>query len=534
MRARLIGGLPTDLVGSLSGLTQGHFPVFAKARYADDLSERAATRRVDDRHERRDAGRVRRARAAASTSSPTPARRSIAVQDGTIVVDRRSPSASGASSGCATSTATRTRTRTSRRSRTHVPVPKHRTQSTASIATRARAAEGRPEADARRDRRPPDEASARRSPPRPTPPAGPTRRDGRAVAKERLFAHPGAPQRAAATAAPASSSTLESDARRRRDACESYFTGVFGLDAKDVVLKPLVAGRRVIAGTILGRIGTTSQDGLAAPALRDPPAGRGAPRIDPKPILDGWKLLESTAIYRAQGSNALVGATRRSASIGQILLMSKEALAQRVLANPRIEIYSCGRRDIEAGVDRPPRARDARVPRRQRPEADGHLAALRPRLLHRERQRLRALRRQRRRHREDQRHPDPRPPGRGLDHRHHDPPAADAAGHDEAPPDHQPHDLRRAPTTRSRSATTPTTSTSASGPSYAPGTPAPGELDAVLKPVAVDQAHRPPRPDRQPDRRRRSRRSTRSPCRSRGRRRRTAASSAPRRAASAR
>jgi hypothetical protein len=30
--------------------------------------------------------------------------------------------------------------------------------------------------------------------------------------------------------------------------------------------------------------------------------------------------------------------------------MSKEALAQRVLANPRIEIYSCGRRDIEAGV----------------------------------------------------------------------------------------------------------------------------------------------------------------------------------------
>ena len=29
------------------------------------------------------------------------------------------------------------------------------------------------------------------------------------------------------------------------------------------------------------------------------PAGRGAPRVDPKPILDGWKLLDSTAIYRA-------------------------------------------------------------------------------------------------------------------------------------------------------------------------------------------------------------------------------------------
>jgi len=30
--------------------------------------------------------------------------------------------------------------------------------------------------------------------------------------------------------------------------------------------------------------------------------------------------------------------------------MSKDMLIQRVLANPRIETYSCGRRDIEAGV----------------------------------------------------------------------------------------------------------------------------------------------------------------------------------------
>ena len=44
MRARLIGGLPSDLVGALSGLTQGRFPVYAKARYADDLAEQAAKR----------------------------------------------------------------------------------------------------------------------------------------------------------------------------------------------------------------------------------------------------------------------------------------------------------------------------------------------------------------------------------------------------------------------------------------------------------------------------------------------------------
>ena len=64
------------------------------------------------------------------------------------------------------------------------------------------------------------------------------------------------------------------------------------------------------------------------------PAGRGAPRIDPKPILDGWKLLESTAIYRAAGKNPFFGPDAKNPSIGQILLMSKEALQRRVLDRP--------------------------------------------------------------------------------------------------------------------------------------------------------------------------------------------------------
>jgi hypothetical protein len=59
MRARLIGGLPADLVGSLTGLTQGHFPVHATARYADDVAERRSSPT---------------ARARASTSSPSAAR----------------------------------------------------------------------------------------------------------------------------------------------------------------------------------------------------------------------------------------------------------------------------------------------------------------------------------------------------------------------------------------------------------------------------------------------------------------------------
>src|SRR4051812_3816560 len=41
LRAKLIAGVPGDLVGSLTGLTEGRFPVAAHARYADDVAEAA-------------------------------------------------------------------------------------------------------------------------------------------------------------------------------------------------------------------------------------------------------------------------------------------------------------------------------------------------------------------------------------------------------------------------------------------------------------------------------------------------------------
>ena len=45
--ARAYGKLPADLVGSLTGLTEGaHFPVAADARYADDISAREALKRA--------------------------------------------------------------------------------------------------------------------------------------------------------------------------------------------------------------------------------------------------------------------------------------------------------------------------------------------------------------------------------------------------------------------------------------------------------------------------------------------------------
>ena len=40
MRAQVIGGLPSNLVGSLTGLTQGRFPIQAKATYAGEIQTR--------------------------------------------------------------------------------------------------------------------------------------------------------------------------------------------------------------------------------------------------------------------------------------------------------------------------------------------------------------------------------------------------------------------------------------------------------------------------------------------------------------
>ena len=119
-------------------------------------------------------------------------------------------------------------------------------------------------------------------------------------------------------------------------------------DSNTMQLKPLKKGSKVTGGTMIGRVGQPdAQPPHLNFAIR--PAGRGAPTIDPKPILDGWKLLETTAIYRAADKNPFTD----NPTVGQVLLMSKGALEQRVLNDPALSIYSCGRNDIASGqIDR--------------------------------------------------------------------------------------------------------------------------------------------------------------------------------------
>ncbi len=47
LRAKLIGGLPSQFIGALTGLVEGHFPVAAPAKYADDYVESLASKKVN-------------------------------------------------------------------------------------------------------------------------------------------------------------------------------------------------------------------------------------------------------------------------------------------------------------------------------------------------------------------------------------------------------------------------------------------------------------------------------------------------------
>src|SRR4051812_14706726 len=49
LRAQLIGGLPSNLVGSLTGLTEGRFPVAAQASYRDEVTKRSLKAKGDNR-----------------------------------------------------------------------------------------------------------------------------------------------------------------------------------------------------------------------------------------------------------------------------------------------------------------------------------------------------------------------------------------------------------------------------------------------------------------------------------------------------
>jgi murein DD-endopeptidase MepM/ murein hydrolase activator NlpD len=340
MRAQVIGGLPTDLVGSLTGLTQGRFPVAAKATYAGAL---------------RNQGRRVKSGNAAMVVESDGTRKGIDIfskdKAPVIAVNDGKVTKLGATKKLGTFVQvqdvygnTYTYSHLGSVAKTY-PAPKPRTVRKAQI----RAELALPNVDAKP--KGPASRTAKRSAKRNVEaaakgamPAAPTVVPSKAD-KQRLFANPNRPNARVAggaaqlgqAAAPTTTST----------------SAPIGFNPKDFTPKPLERGARLIGGTVIGHLGKRGKTRKARLHFEIRPAGQGAPRIDPKPILDGWKLLESTAIYRAAGRNPFFGADAETPSIGQILLMSKETLVQRVLADRRIDIYGCGRHDIATGqIDR--------------------------------------------------------------------------------------------------------------------------------------------------------------------------------------
>ncbi|HEU0316746.1 MAG TPA: lytic murein transglycosylase, partial [Solirubrobacteraceae bacterium] len=250
VRAQLIGGLPADLVGSLTGLTQGHFPVHGKARYADDIDEKAAAKK-------------RKTGNAAVVVEGNPSRRGINIF------------AKAGSPVIATNDGVIKKVGHSHRLGKYVvlqdvygntytyghlkkvaakyPVPKEKKVSRRQIAKEL--------ALPKKDPKPTQPATAGRATSKKVTaaavkPAAAPEQDTVDVAKQRLFANPSRPEAKVAGGA----KQLRGDAETLASSgttFSSYFTRVLRLGRDDVELKDLKKGSRVIAGTILGRIGRT-------------------------------------------------------------------------------------------------------------------------------------------------------------------------------------------------------------------------------------------------------------------------------------
>ncbi len=359
LRAKLIGGMPNSLVGALTGLVQGHFPVAAPAKYADSAVDKLAGKKVHSGNAAIAVESDPKANAVsifAKQNAPV-----IAVNDGKILqIGQNAQWGNYVESPG--------------RDRQHLHLlqpglgPQALSGAQAGQADGQAAGQGalgsRPErqADRARERRHAEQLSRRRAPSKAT-------KEVKSSAPLTLPVTPapaaqsqpqGQQQRHGQGAAVRQSVPARLLRRRRLiqiknaaaqiSSFRNYFSDVLHLGKNQYTLEPLKKGSIVVAGTILGRIGASTASTASHMVFMIQPAGKNAPYIDPKPILDGWKLLEATAVYRAAGVDPFFGPGAKNPTVGQVLLMSKAQLQSRVLVDPHVQIYACGRRDIQAGL----------------------------------------------------------------------------------------------------------------------------------------------------------------------------------------
>ena len=143
------------------------------------------------------------------------------------------------------------------------------------------------------------------------------------LVKRRLFAHP---TRRRSQAAGGFEQLLMSQGYSVFD---GGVAGPLRLDPRYAVLKPLRRGSHVLASTILGRVRSKGRPTMRF-AVRPP--GRDSSPLDPRPVIEAWAALARERF-----------APDRAAAV---LLLPRDQLERRVLADPRVTVYRCGRRDI--------------------------------------------------------------------------------------------------------------------------------------------------------------------------------------------
>jgi hypothetical protein len=371
LRAKLLGGTPSELLGAITGLTEARFPVHAEAHFSDGFPALPA-------------GSAGTTRAVAGTTIYSQAGAPvIAVQDGQVVAlgdsaelghfvslrDAYGNTYTYAKLGSVADLYPVLKPHSASAAGEPAQQPgeadEPRPSGPASAGTQAGASNPASEGGAisglspvgGAGLQPPAPGTSTSASPAPAPaspapaPGSPASAAPSAAGGSLSSPSAGAPSAAAPSA------TEPSAGPSSAPPSLSSAPSVFRSGENDVYLHPLRIGVRVIAGTVLGHLGAVAESGTAAGQSGEPqmifrirPAGIGAPLIDPKPILDGWVQLENSSIFRAKGENPFLAT---APTVGQVLLESKEQLEQQVLHNPGIAIYPCGRQDIQTGqIDR--------------------------------------------------------------------------------------------------------------------------------------------------------------------------------------
>jgi hypothetical protein len=367
LRAKLLGGTPSELLGAITGLTEARFPVHAKAHFTDGFLAAPATAAK---------GSAEIAGTTIYSEAEAPV---IAVQDGQIVQIGESPELGHFVSLRDAYGNTYTYAKLGSVAQLYPVLKPHDGKASDDAAAQdEQPAEPKPTTPASAGTHteatpPPGEGASlsalslgSSSPLEAPAPGSSTPTEAPAASSEAPAAGltttgslgttpPTQPQASvgagSADGAPAASTPEQPAATTPSGSTPRVFRS--GPD--DVYLHDLHTGVRVIAGTVLGHVGGggDAADGESAEPhmfFQIRPAGVGAPMIDPKPILDGWVQLENSSIFRAKGQNPFLA---NGPTAGQVLLESKEQLQQQVLANKDIDIYPCGRQDIQTGqIDR--------------------------------------------------------------------------------------------------------------------------------------------------------------------------------------